>query len=126
MEAGPFTWFLDEDESLTPEDKLDALQRHLNQVSVGTGTWALWVVAPRMVCYYVRTSLCTPSPSPPQKKGLMQQHLTRKIVNTDVGYLSAWSSEALDLVGLGSAPVVCPYKGRVIGDGRRSKPRESE
>lgn len=28
----------------------------------------------------------------------MQQHLTRKIVNTDVGYLSAWSSEALDLV----------------------------
>lgn len=30
--------------------------------------------------------------------GLMQQHLTRKIVNTDVGYLSAWSSDALDLV----------------------------
>lgn len=39
VEAGPFTWFMDEEESLTPEDKLDALQRLLNQVSVGTGGW---------------------------------------------------------------------------------------
>lgn len=30
--------------------------------------------------------------------GLIQQHLTRKIVNTDVGYLGAWSNEALDLI----------------------------
>lgn len=37
VEAGPFTWFQDEEESLTPEDKLDALQRLLSQVSVGTG-----------------------------------------------------------------------------------------
>lgn len=38
VENGPFTWFMDEDESLSPEDKLDALQRLLNQISVGTGT----------------------------------------------------------------------------------------
>lgn len=37
LEAGPFTWFMDEEEALSPEDKLDALQRLLNQVSVGTG-----------------------------------------------------------------------------------------
>lgn len=42
VEAGPFTWFMDEEESLTPEDKLDALQRLLNQVSVGTGGWVVW------------------------------------------------------------------------------------
>lgn len=40
LESGPFAWFMDEEESLSPEDKLDALQRLLSQVSIGTGTFA--------------------------------------------------------------------------------------
>ena len=66
LEAGPFTWFEDEDEALTPEDKLENLQRLMGQINVGTG--------------------------------LIQQHLTRKIVNTDVLYLQVWSHEALTLI----------------------------
>jgi len=37
LEAGPFTWFEDEDEALTPEDKLENLQRLMGQINVGTG-----------------------------------------------------------------------------------------
>jgi|EP00624_Nannochloropsis_granulata_P007358 nuclear-control-of-ATPase protein 2 len=66
LEAGPFTWFQDEDEALTPEDKLESSQRLMGQINVGTG--------------------------------LIQQHLTRKIVNTDVMYLAVWSQEALTLI----------------------------
>jgi hypothetical protein len=66
LEAGPFTWFQDEDEALTPEDKLENLQQLMMHVNVGTG--------------------------------LIQQHLTRKIVNTDVMYLAVWSQEALTLI----------------------------
>lgn len=29
---------------------------------------------------------------------MIQQHLTKKIVNTDSNYLSAWSNEAYDLI----------------------------
>lgn len=29
---------------------------------------------------------------------MLQQHLTRKIVNTDPSYLSFWSAEAVDLI----------------------------
>lgn len=66
VEEGPFTWFQDEDTALTPEDKLESLQRLMNQVNIGMG--------------------------------LIQQHITRKIVNTDLGYLGVWSKEALDLI----------------------------
>ena len=30
--------------------------------------------------------------------GIIQQHLTKKIVNTDANYLTAWSNEAFDLI----------------------------
>lgn len=66
LEAGPFTWFQDEDEALTPEDKLENLRGLMGQINVGTG--------------------------------LIQQQLTKKIVNTDVMYLAVWSQEALTLI----------------------------
>lgn len=66
LEAGPFSWFQDPDEVMTPEDKLEYLQRVMVQINVGAG--------------------------------LVQQHLSRKLVNTDVQYLGEWTAEALALI----------------------------
>lgn len=52
IESGPFTWFQEENQAMTSEDKLDMLQRSLMDFNVAAGRQALadgctacWLVA---------------------------------------------------------------------------------